>query len=227
MLKDWLSVVDSSWMPFVETQQALLEKIAAEILKVSEIDKIVPAPANILRCFSLPIESIKVVIVGQDPYPNQHHACGLAFAMGDLNSPLPKSLQNIKRELLDDLGCADLPIFDLSKWQSAGVLLLNRILSAEEGISNSHRNLGWETFTFNLLTYLNSSQRVVAILWGNASQELKSIFNESDVLCSAHPSPLSAYRGFFGSRPFSSANQILIKHGLEPVQWCGALLSHE
>ena len=227
MLSQWLSKVDSSWSSFIETQRPLLEQIEVELRGLSSETEILPKSVDVLRCLSLPLSRVKVVIVGQDPYPNRQHACGLAFALGDLNQKLPKSLENIRKELLSDLSCEESSRFDLANWHEQGVLLLNRVLTVSEGKSNSHVALGWEEFTANLLRYLSTHQKVVAILWGNSAHEAEKYLKGSSIIKSAHPSPLSAYRGFFGSKPFSAANIYLFQAGVEPIDWCDALLAHE
>ncbi len=160
-----------------------------------------------------------MLIVGQDPYPTPGQAVGLAFAVPSGTSPLPGSLLNIGKELRDDLGCA-LPA-DLAIWADRGVLLLNRVLTVQPGQVGSHRGQGWEEFTAAAVSAL--AQRggpLVAILWGRDAQGLREALPGVPVIASAHPSPLSARRGFFGSRPFSRANEALAAQGAPPVQWC-------
>lgn len=227
MFEDWISVADDSWLPFLQSQRDHLENISQNLLNICSEERILPAKFDVLRCLALPLDSVRVVIVGQDPYPNRMYACGLAFAVGDLGLTLPKSLQNIRTELIDDIGCEGTRFFDLTKWHNQGVLLINRVLTVEEGSSNSHINLGWEEFTSDLLKYLQGKNTFVAILWGNAAQVLKPLFDESMTIKSVHPSPLSAYRGFFNSKPFSRTNEILINHGIDPIDWCAAFSAHE
>ncbi|MFM1786975.1 MAG: hypothetical protein RL228_925 [Actinomycetota bacterium] len=227
MIDDWISTADKSWSPFLNTQLPLLKSIEDTLLKTSSSERIIPLPSKVLRCLSLPVSKIKVVIVGQDPYPNAQHACGLAFGLENQSLKLPKSLENIRRELISDMKCQEGSYLDLSKWHDAGVLLLNRVLTVNVGESNSHCGIGWEEFTKNLLTYLDSQMSLVAILWGKSAQELEHYMPKARIIKSVHPSPLSAYRGFFGSKPFSEVNRLLIDQNQTPIRWCDALLPHE
>lgn len=166
-------------------------------------------------------EDVKVVILGQDPYHNPHQAHGLAFSVGP-GVPLPPSLKNIYKELHDDLGCSISQHGTLTKWAKQGVLLLNTIMSVEQNKPASHANKGWETFTNAIIAKLNErEQPIVFMLWGNpAKQKGKIITNPNHlVLKSAHPSPLSAYNGFFGCHHFSQANNFLIQHHMQPIDW--------
>jgi uracil-DNA glycosylase len=185
-----------------------------------------PASKNILRAFTIPFDDIKVLIVGQDPYPTPAHPVGLSFCVAPDVRPLPKSLLNIYKELRDDLG-VDMPQNgDLTPWTRQGVMLLNRCLSVGVGRPNSHQGKGWETITDAAIQALNSRvesdgkpKPLVAILWGRNAQSLEPLLTHADIIKSPHPSPLSASRGFFGSHPFSRANQALIDMGSSPVQW--------
>ena len=181
-----------------------------------DIEVVTPAIADIFRAFTYPLESIRCVIVGQDPYPTQGFAHGLSFSVPDHVSPIPKSLQNIFRELESDLGIAPPSNGNLERWASGGVLLLNRVLSTEIGISNAHSNFGWQKFT-NAVARSLGDRDVVAVLWGRQAQELSMYFKYR--VESAHPSPLSSYRGFFGSKPFSKVNNYLAAQGREPISW--------
>ena len=158
------------------------------------------------------------MIFGQDPYPTAGHAHGLAFSVDQSVSKLPASLRNIFEELATDLGSAKRTNGDLSDWSDQGVLLLNRILTTEVGSSMAHAHLGWQEITAAVAHELGKRD-VVAILWGKPAGELKSFFRSVFVIESAHPSPLAAYRGFFGSKPFSRANLILENHGIAPINW--------
>lgn len=165
-------------------------------------------------------KDVKVVILGQDPYHEVSQANGLAFSVTK-EVKIPPSLVNIYKELKDDLGIEIANHGDLTKWAKQGVLLLNNVLTVEEGKANSHKGLGWETFTLNVIRYLNEREKpMVFILWGkNAIEKKKYIDDRHLVLTSVHPSPLSAYRGFFGSKPFSKTNEFLIANGMEPIDW--------
>ncbi|NRG39906.1 uracil-DNA glycosylase [Rathayibacter sp. VKM Ac-2804] len=179
-----------------------------------------PAGAQVLRAFAAPLEEVRVLIVGQDPYPTPGHPIGLSFAVDRHVRPLPRSLQNIYRELRDDLGVAPPEHGDLSGWTRSGVLLLNRVLTVAPGAPASHRGKGWERVTEHAIrTLVAREQPLVAILWGRDAANLRPLLGDSGIVESAHPSPLSASRGFFGSRPFSRANELLAERGAEPVDW--------
>jgi uracil-DNA glycosylase len=156
------------------------------------------------------------VIVGQDPYPTPGNAMGLAFSTPPSVKKIPQSLKNIFAELENDQGIAPPTTGDLSHWSSAGVLLLNRILTTRQGESNAHTDIGWQRITDHIATELGKRD-VVAVLWGKQAQELSGFFRHK--VESVHPSPLSAYRGFFGSKPFTQVNQLLISQGREPIDW--------
>ena len=182
---------------------------------------IYPPQEQIFRALNLcDYDDVKVVILGQDPYHEPRQANGLAFSVTK-DVPIPPSLQNIYKELYDDLGIIPPHQGDLTSWAKQGVLLLNNVLTVERGKANSHRGLGWETFTLNIVRYLNLREKpLVFILWGkNAIEKKKYIDSRHLILTSPHPSPLSAYRGFFGSKPFSKTNQFLMKNGIEPIDW--------
>ncbi len=179
-----------------------------------------PAGANVLRAFRTPMDRIKVLIVGQDPYPTPGHAIGLAFAVDRSVRPLPRSLANIYRELRTDLGLVPPPHGDLTGWTESGVLLLNRVLTVAPGQSAAHKGKGWEQVTQRAIEALVARrQPLVAILWGKDAQTLIPMLGATAHIASAHPSPMSADRGFFGSKPFSRANELLIAQGAEPVDW--------
>lgn len=179
-----------------------------------------PAPGNILRAFQQPMDAVKVLIVGQDPYPTPGHPIGLSFAVNPAVRPLPRSLANIYRELESDLGIEAPEHGDLSAWAGQGVLLLNRVLTVEAGASGSHRNKGWEAVTNLAVRALAQRNRpLVAILWGRDAQNLAPLLGDTPRIESAHPSPLSAKRGFFGSRPFSTANRLLRDQGAAEIDW--------
>ncbi|KQQ95759.1 uracil-DNA glycosylase [Leifsonia sp. Leaf325] len=179
-----------------------------------------PAGENVLRAFRAPLAEVRVLIVGQDPYPTPGHPIGLSFAVDPHVRPLPRSLGNIYTELRDDLGIATPPHGDLSAWSDQGVLLLNRVLTVRPGEAGSHRGRGWERVTDCAISALVARRSpLVAILWGRDAASLTSLLAETPVVESAHPSPLSARRGFFGSKPFSRANALLVEQGAEPVDW--------
>jgi uracil-DNA glycosylase len=179
-----------------------------------------PAGSDILRAFREPMAQVRVLIVGQDPYPTPGHPMGLSFSVGAGVRPLPPSLANIFRELQDDLGIPPSPHGDLSAWAAQGVLLLNRVLTVRAGTPASHRGHGWEKVTEQAITALvDRGGPLVAVLWGRDAQTLKPLLGEIPTIESAHPSPLSASRGFFGSRPFSHVNALLTQLGAEPINW--------
>ena len=171
----------------------------------------------IFRALNQPIESTSVVIFGQDPYPTKGHAHGLAFSIDSSITNLPASLRNIYKELFADLGITRTH-GDLSDWADQGVMLINRVLSTEIGKSLAHEKLGWQDITERVAQVLGERD-VIAVLWGSAALPLKQFFHERSVITSVHPSPLSAYRGFFGSSPFSKVNAMLRSKGLQEINW--------
>lgn len=181
-----------------------------------------PAGPNVLRAFSFPFEAVRVLIVGQDPYPTPGHAVGLSFSVAPEVRPLPRSLANIFTEYGADLGYPQPLNGDLTAWAQRGVMLLNRVLTVRPGTPASHRGKGWEAVTECAIRALVArEQPMVAILWGRDAATLKPMLaaEHCPAIESAHPSPLSASRGFFGSRPFSRANELLVGMGAEPVDW--------
>jgi uracil-DNA glycosylase len=179
-----------------------------------------PAGDRVLRAFGSPLDDVRVLIVGQDPYPTPGHPIGLSFAVEQHVRPLPRSLQNIYRELRDDLGVQPPAHGDLGAWSRNGVMLLNRVLTVRPGTPASHRGKGWERVTDHAIRVLVArGAPLVAILWGRDAQSLKPLLGGTPAVESAHPSPLSASRGFFGSRPFSRANALLAEQGGAPVDW--------
>ncbi|MBB1032305.1 uracil-DNA glycosylase [Dietzia sp. SLG310A2-38A2] len=179
-----------------------------------------PEGDRILRAFTQPFDDVRVLIVGQDPYPTPGHAVGLSFAVDGHVRPLPRSLVNIYREYSDDLGLSAPRHGDLSSWAGSGILLLNRVLTVTPGQPASHRGKGWEEVTGRAIEALVERGRpLVAILWGRQAQSLAPMLGDTPVIASAHPSPLSASRGFFGSRPFSRANDELHGLGVDRVDW--------
>ena len=200
---------------YYQELQAFVQKRRAEV-------RVFPEEKNVFNALELtPFESVKVVILGQDPYHGFGQAHGLSFSV-QKGIPLPPSLRNIYKELQEDLG-GELPTEgDLSHWAKQGVLLLNTVLTVEEGNANSHKGMGWERLTNRLIESLNElNHPVIFILWGKPAQDKeKLITNPNHVILKApHPSPLSAYRGFFGSKPFSRVNDILIQQGQSPIRW--------
>lgn len=179
-----------------------------------------PAGSDVFRAFTWPLDDVKVLIVGQDPYPTPGHPMGLSFSVQPTVRPLPRSLINIYRELHDDVGSDPPEHGDLTHWCEEGVMLLNRVLTVRPGAPASHRGRGWEAITDHAIAALVSRRRpLVAILWGRDAQSLRPSLGGTPVIASPHPSPLSAASGFFGSRPFSRANELLARQGAPPVDW--------
>lgn len=179
-----------------------------------------PHRDDILRAFDRPLADVRVLIVGQDPYPTPGHPVGLSFSVAADVSPVPRSLANIFAELQSDLGCERPGCGDLTPWADEGVLLLNRVLTVAPGSAGSHRGRGWERVTGRAITALaERGGPLAAILWGRDAQRLKPLLGTVPWVESAHPSPLSASRGFFGSRPFTRVNRLLEQQGGRPVDW--------
>ena len=207
---------------------AALEPVGRQVARMgeflrSEIDAgrgYLPPGPDVLRAFTFPMAQVKVLIVGQDPYPTPGHAMGLSFSVAPGVRPLPRSLANIVAEYGADLGYPAPASGDLTAWAQRGVLLLNRVLTVRAGAPASHRGKGWEEVTECAIRALVArDQPLVAILWGRDAATLTPMLTGCPVIASAHPSPLSANRGFFGSRPFSRANELLAAAGAEPVDW--------
>lgn len=216
---DWAAALSP-----VEAQlRSVLEFVAAE---AADGQQVLPPPPRLLRAFRQPLAGVRVLIVGQDPYPTPEHAVGLSFAVDGGTRPIPRSLSNIYKELDADLGLPPRVHGDLSRWTEQGVMLLNRVLSVRAGAAGAHRNKGWEEVTAAAIRAVagrtgddGSPVPLVAILWGKDAEGVRPLLGPAAVLSSAHPSPLSASRGFFGSRPFSRANELLAAQGAGPVDW--------
>jgi uracil-DNA glycosylase len=179
-----------------------------------------PAGAHVLRAFEQPLDAVRVLIVGQDPYPTPGHAVGLSFSVAPDVAPVPRSLANIYQELQADLGVPRPSNGDLSPWAERGVLLLNRVLTVSPGKPASHRGKGWESVTAQAISALVArGGPLVAILWGRDARNLVPHLGQVPSIESAHPSPLSAHSGFLGSRPFSRANELLARQGAAPIDW--------
>lgn len=203
-------LVHASWQPVLAPHLGRVQ----ELLDGCEPDTW-PPREQVLRALTLPRDAVRVVIVGQDPYPTPGHAHGLAFSVPDTVTPLPRSLANVFTELATDTGIVRTR-GDLSDWLEQGVLLLNRVLTVREGQPGSHRGRGWEAVTEAVL---RSTRPDAVVLWGRDAQAAAAFFHDAEVIASAHPSPLSAARGFFGSRPFSRVNTALAAAGAAPVAW--------
>jgi uracil-DNA glycosylase len=221
MPKPLAEVVEAGWAeslaPVADRVAAMGEFLRAEIAAGR---RYLPAGENILRAFRQPFADVRVLIVGQDPYPTPGHPIGLSFAVERHVRPIPRSLQNIYRELRADLGVEPPEHGDLTSWSEHGVLLLNRCLTVAPGVSAAHRGKGWEAVTDQAIRSLVARELpLVAILWGRDAGTVRPLLGATPVIESAHPSPLSAARGFFGSRPFSRANAALQEQGADPVDW--------
>jgi len=215
-------LVHESWVPHLGDQRENLSALGEFLRAESSANRPwAPAGQNILRALTQPLEDVQVLIVGQDPYPTPGHAVGLSFSVAPEVRPIPRSLQNIYTELTNDLGIAAPSNGDLTPWTSQGVLLLNRVLTVQQGQPGSHRGKGWEEFTAAAIQAIAArpDQALVAILWGKDAQSVVELLDDAPTIASAHPSPMSADRGFFGSRPFSRANEMLEDLGADPIDW--------
>ncbi|HZC73457.1 MAG TPA: uracil-DNA glycosylase [Jatrophihabitans sp.] len=214
-------MIDAGWAealaPATDRVAAMGDFLRAEVAAGRTY---LPAPSNILRAFTQPFADVRVLVVGQDPYPTPGHPIGLCFAVERHVRPIPRSLQNIYRELRADLGVAPPEHGDLTAWTEHGVLLLNRCLTVRPGAPASHRGKGWEAITDQAIRALAArGTPLVAVLWGRDAQTLRPLLGAVPAIESAHPSPMSADRGFFGSRPFSHVNKLLEEQGADPVDW--------
>jgi uracil-DNA glycosylase len=216
-------LVDEGWA-------RALEPVGDQVAQMGEFlraeiaagNRYLPAGQNVLRAFTFPFDRVRVLIVGQDPYPTPGHAVGLSFSVAPDVRPLPRSLENIYKEYSSDLGYPAPANGDLTPWAQRGVMLLNRVLTVRPGTPASHRGKGWEAVTECAIRALvGRAQPLVAVLWGRDASTLKPMLDGSDCVAieSPHPSPLSASRGFFGSKPFSRSNELLEGMGAEPVDW--------
>ncbi len=215
------TIIDPEWAaaldPVSDRIGAMGEFLRAEVAAGRTY---LPAGRVVLRAFERPMSDVRVLIVGQDPYPTPGHPIGLSFAVDRDVRPVPRSLGNIYRELRTDLGISTPPHGDLTAWSDQGVLLLNRVLTVEPGRPASHRGKGWEPITETAIRALvERGGPMVAVLWGKDAQTLRPLLDGTPVIASAHPSPMSADRGFFGSRPFSRVNALLAEQGGQPVDW--------
>jgi uracil-DNA glycosylase len=214
-------LVEAGWADALEPVSGRIAEMG-EFLRAEIADgrEYLPAGENVLRAFTHPFSEVKVLIVGQDPYPTPGHAVGLSFSVAPDVRPVPRSLGNIFTEYSKDLGHETPTTGDLTPWSRQGVLLLNRVLTVQPGLPASHRKKGWEAVTEQAIRALVARpEPLVAILWGRDASTLKPMLGDVPTIESAHPAPLSASRGFFGSRPFSRANELLDGLGAEPVNW--------
>jgi uracil-DNA glycosylase len=216
------SIVDPGWADALEPVAGRIAAMGDFLrAEVAAGRRYLPAGENVLRAFKQPFAQVRVLIVGQDPYPTPGHAVGLSFSVAPEVRRLPGSLVNIFREYSEDLGYPTPTTGDLTPWTERGVLLLNRVLTVQPGKPGSHRGKGWEEVTEQAIRALaaRKTEPLVAILWGRDARTLVPLLAGIPAVESAHPSPYSAANGFFGSRPFSRANQLLEQEGAQPVDW--------
>jgi uracil-DNA glycosylase len=215
----WRDQVAKDWVDALAPMEPTLTELGVFLRAENEAGRgYLPAADAILRAFETPLADVRVLIVGQDPYPTPGDPVGLSFSVPP-GHPLPRSLQNMAKELAADTG-ETLASGDLSAWQEQGVMLLNRVLTVQPGAPASHRGRGWEHFTEHAIRALVArGGPLVAVLWGRDAQSLVPTLGSVPYVASAHPSPLSASRGFFGSRPFSRVNELLAKQGAPPIGW--------
>jgi uracil-DNA glycosylase len=209
-----LAQIDNSWQPLFAEHESELAKIQEVITS----QRITPTYENVLRVFTYPVSHYRAVIVGQDPYPTPGYATGLAFSVSPKVTKLPASLKNIFTEYVSDTGFSFPVNGDLSNWADNGVALLNSSLTLNLDDKSEHLNIGWQLITSAALDVL-AIHGAVAILWGSHAQKLGSKFPDTHKIESVHPSPLSAYRGFFGSKPFTRCNDLLIASEMSPILW--------
>jgi uracil-DNA glycosylase len=214
-------LVHPSWVPALAPLAATITAMGVFLrAEVAAGRGYLPAGPDVLRAFHQPFDDVRVLIVGQDPYPTPGHPVGLSFSVAPQVRPVPRSLQNIYAELESDLGVPIPQSGDLSPWCQRGVMLLNRVLTVRPGAPASHQGKGWERVTGQAISALvERGGPLVAILWGRQAQALAPVLGPVPHIDSAHPSPLSARSGFFGSRPFSRANTLLVQQGATPIDW--------
>ena len=226
--RDLRQIIDPDWATALEPVAGRIAAMGDFLRQeIAEGRRYLPAGENVLRAFKQPFGAVRVLIMGQDPYPTPGHAVGLSFSVPPTLRRLPPSLLNIFREYSEDLGYPRPSTGDLVPWSERGVLLLNRVLTVRPGQPGSHRGLGWEEVTDQAIRALTARQApdggghapLVAILWGRDARNLAPLLDGVPLIESAHPSPNSADRGFFGSRPFSRANELLEEQGAAPVDW--------
>ncbi|MEI6406285.1 MAG: uracil-DNA glycosylase [Actinomycetes bacterium] len=203
------------WQELLVQQREHINYIEKQLMVFGNFQ---PAISNIFRALPSEISSAHVLILGQDPYPTKGVPNGLAFSVNSETSKLPASLRNIFQELSSDLGSPLRTNGDLSDWANQRVILLNHVLTTENGISHAHKNLGWQEITSSIVREI-AKNGAIGVLWGNYAQEFSLMFSDDRLVLSPHPSPLSAYRGFFGSKPFSAINNKLLKSGFTEIEW--------
>jgi uracil-DNA glycosylase len=213
------SLVPDHWKEILQDYNSKIDELGTKLQKKADQgERILPDKKHLFRALELKPDQVKVVIVGQDPYPNISDAIGLSFAVPARKTGLPGSLLNIQKEIMTDIGSTTTADGDLTKWASQGVMLLNRVLTVTAGESGSHSKLGWQEITEKIVAH-NANLGAVGLLWGSSARELAHLFNEDCLVEGVHPSPLSAHRGFLGSKPFSRVNQLLENKGKTPIIW--------
>jgi len=218
---DLCDLVPAAWRSYLEPVVAQINDIGHQLDQYESAGATINPPRELIfASLQVAPQDVRVVILGQDPYPNSAHAMGLCFSVPDGTKPLPPSLRNILTELSSDVGESAVSQGNLEYWREQGVLLLNRVLTVESGQTDSHKTLGWQPVTEAILAaVVGVNPDVIAVLWGSQAQQVSGMFNPECVIKSVHPSPLSAYRGFLGSRPFSTVNRLLVEHRRPEVNW--------
>ena len=213
------SLVPDYWKELLQDYNSQIDELGTKLQKQADQgERILPDKKHLFRALELKPEQVKVIIVGQDPYPNISDAIGLSFAVPPRKTGLPGSLLNIQKEIMTDIGSTTTADGDLTKWASQGVMLLNRVLTVTAGESGSHSKLGWQEITEKIVAHC-ANLGAVGLLWGSSARELAHLFSEDCLVQGVHPSPLSAHRGFLGSKPFSRVNQLLENKGKTPIIW--------
>jgi len=213
------ALIPSPWQNVLEPLIGSIDSIGAELQRrADQGERILPDKRWVFRALEVGPDEVKVIIVGQDPYPNINDACGLAFSVMPRKSGLPGSLMNIQKEIITDIGSTTTADGDLTRWSAQGVMLLNRTLTVTAGQSASHATLGWAAITEAIVAEC-AKRDAIAILWGNSARDLARHFSADRCIEGVHPSPLSAHRGFLGSKPFSRVNSILEQAGQTPITW--------
>lgn len=213
------SLVPDHWKEILQDYNLQIDELGTKLqIKADQGERILPDKKHLFRALELKPEQVKVIIVGQDPYPNISDAIGLSFAVPPRKTGLPGSLLNIQKEIMTDIGSTTTADGDLTKWASQGVMLLNRVLTVTAGESGSHSKLGWQEITEKIVAHC-ANLGAVGLLWGSSARELAHLFSEDCLVEGVHPSPLSAHRGFLGSKPFSRVNQLLENKGKTAIIW--------
>jgi len=212
-------VTPDSWRPVLAEHEAKINQIGDELRRrADQGERVLPDRKDVFRALELSPSEVRVIIVGQDPYPNIADAMGLAFSVRPRTSGLPGSLMNIQKEIITDIGATSTSDGDLTRWSAQGVMLLNRVLTVSAGESASHSALGWQEIT-ETIVYHVAKLGAIGVLWGNSARELAKHFSSEKLVEGVHPSPLSAHRGFLGSKPFTRINEILVANGHSPIVW--------